>query len=210
MKNQQGISLRLFARGSVLRNRIQRMKHLKRLNRKTACEGSVIDLCRDTVELPDGRIEEWDFVRHKKGGGACVIPVLPDGRLLLIRQYRPAIDEVIFELPAGAKDSPDEDTAATALRELVEETGYTSESLEKLASIRTAVAYCNEVTDIYLACDLIWAGGQKLDEAEEIDTIPFSMPELLDLIFSGKMQDAKSVIGILAYEAKRHRTGGGA
>ena len=80
------------------------MDELKRLNRRTVFNGRAIDFCKDTMRLPDGRIEEWDFIHHKKGGGACVVPVLPDGRILLIRQMRPAIDRETLELPAGARD----------------------------------------------------------------------------------------------------------
>lgn len=174
---------------------------LRRLGRKTVCEGAVLNFCRDRMELPDGKIEMWDFVYHKKGGGACIVPVLPDGRILMIRQFRPAIDRMTLELPAGAKDADDEDTAVTAARELKEETGYRCAHIRFLCRIKTAVAWCNEQTDIYLAADLQRADGQHLDEAEEIRTEPFELSELCRRIFTGELQDAKSVAGILAYAA---------
>lgn len=178
---------------------------LRRLGRKTVCEGAVLNFCRDRMELPDGKVETWDFVYHKKGGGACIVPVLSDGRILMIRQYRPAIDRMTLELPAGAKDSPDEDTAVTAARELAEETGYRCENVQFLCRIKTAVAWCNEQTDIYLAENLVRADGQHLDEAEEIRVKPAALSELCEEIFAGKIQDAKTVAGILAYVAYKQK-----
>jgi len=176
---------------------------LEKLSRHLAFKGEIVDLYKDTVKLPDGKIEEWDYVHHKKGGGACIVPVLPDGRILMIRQYRPAIDETMLELPAGAKDAPDEDPAETARRELLEETGCSAESLQHLATIRTAAAYCNEMTDIYLADPAMPVQKQHLDEAEEITTEFYSLDELLAMISAGDLTDAKSVCGILAYAAMR-------
>ena len=77
---------------------------LRRIDRELASSGKVLEFYRDTVELPDGHTERWDFVHHKKGGGACVVPVLPDGRILMIHQYRPAVNRETAELPAGAFD----------------------------------------------------------------------------------------------------------
>lgn len=173
---------------------------LRRIKRELVCPGKVLDFYRDTMELPDGKIEEWDFVHHKKGG-ACIVPVLPDGRILMIRQYRPAIDRETLELPAGARDSLTEDTALTAARELKEETGYTSDNITFLARIRSAVAYCSEFTDIYLARDLRPAGGQELDEAEEIRVQPYALEELCRRIYAGEIEDAKTVAGIMAYRS---------
>ena len=131
------------------------MEHkLHRTDRQLASAGAVLEFYRDTMVLPDGQVQTWDYVHHKKGGGACTVPVLPDGRILLIRQFRPAIDREALELPAGARDSSGEDPAVTAARELEEETGYRPGRMTKLAHILTAIAWCNESTDIYLARDL--------------------------------------------------------
>ena len=146
------------------------MEHkLHRTDRQLACAGAVLEFYRDTMVLPDGQVQTWDYVHHKKGGGACTVPVLPDGRILLIRQFRPAIDREALELPAGARDSSGEDPAVTAARELEEETGYRPGRMTKLAHILTAIAWCNESTDIYLARDLEPVSAQHLDEAEEIE-----------------------------------------
>ena len=178
---------------------------LHRTGRTLASAGAVLEFYRDTIVLPDGKEETWDYVRHKKGGGACTVPVLPDGRILLIRQYRPAVDRETLELPAGARDSSGEDPALTAARELEEETGYRPGKMTKLAHILTAVAWCNEATDIYLAEDLVRISGQHLDEAEEIEVSALPLEELCDRIFAGEIQDAKTVAGILAYRSRLAR-----
>ena len=173
---------------------------LKRISREIVYKGSILDFCCDTVELPDGRQEKWDFVRHRKGIGACVVPVLPDGRILMAEQYRPAVDRMTLELPAGGVDGK-ESTAETAARELREETGYAAGCLRLLCSIDTAVAYCNERTDIYLAENLVKAGGQQQDEAEDIRVVSCSRKELKEMITEGKIRDAKTIAGLLAWWA---------
>lgn len=177
--------------------------HLKRLSRSLAYSGSVVDVYQDTMELPDGCIQKWDFVCHKKGGGACIVPVLADGRILMVRQYRPAIDRETLELPAGAVDAEDATTEDTARRELREETGYTAEKWKLLLRLKTAVAYCNEYTDVYLASELKDFHGQALDEAEEIRLRAIEPEVLLQDIYSGRIQDSKTVAGILAYTNRK-------
>ena len=115
---------------------------LTRLGRKTACEGSALDFMRDTMRLPDGREEIWDFVHHKKGGGAAVVPLLPGGRILMIRQYRPAVGRETLEIPAGTCDREDKNREMTASRELLEETGYR-------AGRMTLLGQCNPNPAIY-------------------------------------------------------------
>ena len=177
------------------------MGHLKRLQRELKYSGTILDFYEDTVELPDGQQQKWDYVHHRRGGGACIVPVLEDGRILMVRQYRPAIDRWTLELPAGAKDEA-EATTNTAGRELQEETGYaTGKPLIQLATIRSAVAYCNEMTDIYLALNVRQTSEQHLDEAEEIRTELHTLQDLLAMIRDGVLQDGKTVTGILAYAA---------
>lgn len=177
---------------------------LKRIGRELVMPGKVIDFYRDTMELPDGKIEKWDYIDHKRGG-ACIVPVLPDGRILMIHQYRPAIDRETLELPAGARDSVQEDTAVTAARELEEETGYRSDNITLLLKLKSAVAYCSEFTDVYLAENLIPIDGQHLDEAEEIRIEAFALDTLLEKIYSGQIQDAKTAAGILAYSTRLYK-----
>ncbi len=173
------------------------MDHVVREERKLIYAGSILDIYSDTMRLPNGNTEEWDFVSHRKGA-ACVVPVLPDGRLLLVRQYRPALDRFTWEVPAGCRDSLTEDTAITAARELEEETGYKAGKVEPLIKLRPTVAYCDEFIDVYLATELT-PGQQHLDDAEDIVVEAFTLDALMDMIYAGELQDGKTVAGILAY-----------
>ena len=173
---------------------------IKRLNRELVYKGAILDIYKDTMDVGNGKIEEWDFVAHRKGA-ACIVPVLPDGRILMVRQYRNALERDTIEVPAGARDSVTEDTLVCAVREMEEETGYTSNKVSKLLSLRTTVAFCNEMVDVYLAEDLV-PGEQHLDDAEDIRVEAFELDTLKQLIYEGTIQDAKTVAAIMAYACK--------
>ena len=140
------------------------------------------------------------MVSHRKGA-AAVVAVLPNGKLIMVRQYRNALERETLEIPAGSRDSVTEDTAICAARELEEETGYKAGQLELLISLRTTVAFCDEFIDIYLATELTKT-AQALDENEFVDIEEYSLSELLDKIFATEIQDGKTVAGILAYNAR--------
>jgi ADP-ribose pyrophosphatase len=97
----------------------------------------------------------------------------------------------------------DEDTRICAARELEEETGYRAGKLEKLLSLKSTVAFCDELIDVYLATDLMKIGEQHLDEAEDIDIELYDLEDLLLMCYSGELQDAKTVAAIMAYAAKK-------
>ena len=173
-------------------------EHVERIDRTLVRQGAIIDIYEDTVQLPNGDIEKWDFVAHRMGA-ACIVPVTPEGRILLVRQYRPALDRYTWELPAGCRDEADEPTDITAKREMEEETGYTSDDIIQLLSLKSTVAFCNELIDVYLARDIRRIGEQHLDPAEEISLKEWELSEVLEEIYSGRLQDGKTVAGILAY-----------
>ncbi len=173
------------------------VQKLKRVKRELACAGVIVNMYTDYIEMPDGGLAKWDYIEHKKGA-AAVLAALPDGRIVMVRQYRNALDRVTLEIPAGARDSVTEDTAICARRELEEETGYTCGKLEKLLSLKSTVAFCNEFIDVYLATDLT-PGEQHLDEDEYIDIVPCELSDLCKKIYAGEIQDAKTVAAILAY-----------
>ena len=173
------------------------VQKLKRVKREMVKEGVIVDMYADYMEMPDGKVVHWDYIEHRKGA-AAVLPVLPDGRILMVRQYRNAIDRITLEVPAGARDSITEDTAVCARRELEEETGYTCGKLEKLLSLKSTVAFCNEFIDVYLATELT-PGKQQLDEDEFIDIVTCDLSELCEKVYAGEIQDAKTVAAILAY-----------
>lgn len=173
---------------------------IKRVKRVLEHRGSILDIYSDYMELPDGKVEKWDYVEHRKGA-AAVIPVLPDGRILMVRQYRNALERFTLEIPAGSRDSVTEPTIECAARELEEETGYRCEHLEFLLSLRTTVAFCNEMIDVYVAAELE-PSKQHLDEGEFIELESYSLEELCRLIYAGEIQDSKTVAAIMAYKNK--------
>ena len=148
--------------------------------------------------MPNGNTAEWDYVEHRKGA-AAVLPVLDNGNILMVKQYRSAVDCISLEIPAGSRDSVTEPTIECASRELEEETGYRSENLSFLLSLRTTVAFCDEFIDVYLARDLV-KSTQHLDEGEAIDVEAHDVDELCEMIYAGKIQDSKTVSAILAYK----------
>lgn len=173
------------------------VQKIKRIKRELVRKGVIVNMYTDYMEMPDGRIAEWDYIEHKKGA-AAVLAVLPDGRILMVKQYRNALDRMTLEIPAGARDSVTEDTAVCAKRELEEETGYACGRLEKLLSLKSTVAFCNEFIDVYLATELS-PGVQHLDEDEYIDIEAYELSELCEKVYAGEIQDAKTVAAILAY-----------
>ena len=175
------------------------MDDFKRLSRDLVQKGAIIDYYQDTVQVPNGNIVKWDFIKHN--GAAAVVPVDEEGRLIMVSQYRNALDRYTLEIPAGGLNSPDEPTRDAAERELAEETGYHAEQIEFLISIRTTVAFCNEKIDIYVATGLT-PGHQNLDDDEFVDVKAFTVEELLDKIYAGEIEDTKTISAILAYKVK--------
>lgn len=172
---------------------------IKRINRELKYEGSIVKVYMDEVELPDGKIAKWDFINHD--GAAAVVPVTEDGKILMVKQYRNALDRYTLEIPAGKLDDKLEETKVCAARELEEETGYKAGKLELLITLRTWVAFTNEKIDVYVATDLT-PTKQHLDEDEFIDVKAYELEELKEMIFCGELQDTKSISAILAYDVK--------
>lgn len=176
------------------------MEEMKRLNRELMYKGAILDIYKDTMEFANGTQEEWDFVHHRMGA-AAILPVLPDGRIVMVRQYRNALERETLEIPAGCRDSVTEDTGICATREMEEETGYKSSHVEYLLSLRTTVAFCDEFVDVYVAKDLE-KGTRHLDDAESIDVEIYTLEELCQMVYEGKIQDSKTVAAIMAYSNK--------
>ena len=175
------------------------IERIERINRTLVAKGKIVDYYQDTVKIPNGNIAVWDFIWNK--GAAAVIPVREDGKIIMVRQYRNAIDRETIEIPAGGLNYPKEPTLDAAARELEEETGFKSENLEFLIRIKTTVAFCNENIDIYVARNLK-PTKQNLDEDEFINVEVYSLEELCEMIYSGKIEDSKTVSAILAYKNK--------
>lgn len=175
------------------------MEEFKRLARDLVHKGVIIDYYQDTMQIPNGNIVKWDFIKHN--GAAAVVPIDDQGRLIMVRQYRNALERYTLEIPAGGLNGADEPTKDAAARELTEETGYTADKLELLLTIRTTVAFCNEKIDIYVATGLT-PGKQNLDEDEFVDVKAYELDELVHKVLTGEIEDAKTVSAILAYKEK--------
>lgn len=174
-------------------------EEFKRLERTLIQNGKIIDYYQDTVQVPNGNVVKWDFIGHK--GAAAMLAVREDGKLLMVRQWRNALDRYTLEIPAGGKNSVDEPTQTAAVRELEEETGYIAGKVQFLLSIYTTVAFCNEKIDIYLARDLKRREDQHLDEDEFIDVKACELDELVQMIYDGKIEDSKTVSAIMTYKS---------
>ena len=169
-----------------------------RMDRQLKYTGAILKIYEDTV-IANGHEAHWDFIHHD--GAAAVVPVTDDGKLLMVRQFRNALNRETLEIPAGKLDDPNEPKIECAYRELEEETGYRCEKLEYLISMNTTVAFCDEAIDIFVARNLI-PSHQHLDEDEVIFVEEWDIADLEELIYSGKMTDAKTVAAILAYARK--------
>ena len=156
---------------------------VKRLKRELKYQGTILKMYEDTVEV-NGHQAKWDFIHHD--GAAAVLPVTEDGKILMVRQYRNALDRYTLEIPAGKLDSPD---------------GYRCDHLEYLMSVNTTIAFCDEALDIFLALDLKKT-HQHLDPDEEIEVEAWELSDLLKRIYAGELTDGKTVSAILAYACK--------
>ena len=178
-----------------------RNAELRLLSREVLYTGRVIDLVVDRIEYPSGTTGIREIARHP--GGAVTVPILDDGRVLLVTQLRYPIGPRVTELPAG-KLSPGEEPKAAAGRELAEETGYGASSLEHLVTVFTTPGFCDEELHVYLARGLTpLPGGARREEGEltmTLEAVPFA--EAVSRAVRGEFPDAKTIIGLLLAEKR--------
>ena len=156
-------------------------------------KGKFLHAFRDTVKLPDGGTASREYVVHP--GAVMVIPMLDDGRLLMERQFRYPVGQVMIEFPAGKID-PGEGTLACAQRELLEETGYTAREWAKAGVLHPVISYPTEFIEVWFARGLV-AGERQLDEGEFLELFEATPQELADWCRDGKITDAKTLTGML-------------
>jgi len=173
------------------------IKKFELLDRKIVRKSNILTYCDDTLKLPDGRIVTYDTMLHN--GAAAVIAVTDEGKLVMVRQYRHSFDRITLEIPAGGRNGNEEFIEA-AKRELREETGYECSEIEYFMTIDTAIAYCDEKIEVFLAKGLKKT-DQNLDPDEFIEVEEYSVKELADLILKGKIMDSKTVSVIMTYYA---------
>ncbi|HEY2827987.1 MAG TPA: NUDIX hydrolase [Pirellulales bacterium] len=151
---------------------------------------------RISRRTPDGSTHTHEVVKHP--GSVVILPVLAPDQVCLIRNYRVAVGETLWELPAGTLER-DEDPTDCARRELVEETGYRAGHLEKLCEFFLSPGILHERMHLFLATDL-QAGAATPESGEEIQTHVMSLDDALRLIETGELHDAKSLVGLLMYD----------
>lgn len=160
--------------------------------------GRVLNLDVDTVRFPDGSVGELEMIRHP--GASAVIPFLsdpagPDPQVLLLRQYRYAAEQVLYEVPAGRLD-PGESPEACAHRELREETGCTAGKMEHLTTMYTTPGFTDEKIHLFMAWELE-RGDHEREKDEFIETVTLPLSRVLAMIQGGDVIDGKTVVAIL-------------
>jgi len=170
-----------------------------KVSSESVFDGKLLHVRRDSVRLPDGSIATREYVVHP--GAVLMVPVLSDGRLVVVRQFRYPVGRVFIEFPAGKLD-PGESEIATAKRELEEETGYAATTWTPLGGIHSVVGYSDERIDFFVAEGLIEIGA-KPDDGEFLEVIVMSLDEMLAALDRGEITDAKTVAALLLYARRR-------
>jgi ADP-ribose pyrophosphatase len=162
-------------------------------------KGRVAEFHRVGVRMPDGRVVQRDFVHYN--GAAVILPVLADGSIVMIRNYRFAVEEHLLELPAGMIDGPEAPEAAAG-RELIEETGYTAGRIELLGTFFTGPGTTDERMYAFVATDL-QAGSQHLEVYEQIKVEAHGADEVRRMTADGTIHDGKTIAALALYWLKQ-------
>ena len=158
-------------------------------------EGRVIQVQVDTVRLPNGEQSTREIVKHP--GAVGIIPMTADGKLIVVEQYRKALERTIVEIPAG-KIEPGEELTVCALRELEEETGYGTQNLTYLQEVVTSPGFCDEVVHIFVARDIFKIDNPAgLEDDEFVEVKAVTLEEAQQLMAQGAICDAKTIIAVM-------------
>lgn len=162
------------------------------ISSETIASGGMLIVKRDQVRLPNGHASQREYVVHP--GAVVVVPILPNGNVILERQFRYSLRQVFIELPAGKIDA-NEAILTTGQRELLEETGYTATEWTLLGHQHPCIGYSNEVIYMYMARGLSAGAHQRdADETLEIFDLPFD--QCLSMIQAGEITDGKSIVAL--------------
>lgn len=166
------------------------------ISSETIASGGMLNVKRDQVRLANGNISQREYVTHP--GAVVIVPVLPNGNIILERQFRYPLHQVFVELPAGKIDAG-EDVLVTGQRELLEETGYSASDWMKLGLQHPCIGYSNEVIHMYLARDLT-VGAHQRDVDELMEVFELSFADCMQMIEAGEITDAKTIVALFFAE----------
>ncbi|KAA0550354.1 NUDIX hydrolase [Bacillus sp. BGMRC 2118] len=171
------------------------------LSSQTIFQGRVIDLLVEEVQLPDGKTSNREIVKHP--GAVAVIPVTNEGKVIMVEQYRKALERSIIEIPAG-KLEKGEEPEHTARRELEEETGYICETLTHVISFYTSPGFADEIVHLYIAEGLTKKENKlELDEDEFVEVMEVSLDEAIQLVHEQRIFDAKTAYAVQYLQMKK-------
>lgn len=177
------------------------MEKIKRIDRSLVYKGAWISMYTDSMAFANGNFADWDFIHHN--GAAAMVAEDADGKLIMIRQWRPGAEGEILELPAGGIN-PEEDPMDAAVRELREETGALCEEAKPLLMIQPSPAYNDEKVHMFY-CRVTGYAELELDENEYVTIERYSLEELIEKILAGEISDSKTVAGLFAYQELMRR-----
>jgi len=169
----------------------------KTLESEMIYKGKILNLRRDKVTVENGTSYR-EIIEHN--GGAVCAAITDEGKIVMVRQYRKAVERVVLEVPAGKREA-DEEPLETIKRELREETGYSAGHIELMTAMEPSVGYTAEVLYIYFATDLV-PGETDYDENEAMDVVEYDFGEIYDMVVNGEIKDAKTIIAILLAEKR--------
>lgn len=172
----------------------------KTVSSRLIFDGKVVHLYKDTVRLPDGAESVREYVKHI--GAVCILPLTDDGEVILERQYRYAVRQILTEIPAGKLDAPDEDPLEAAKRELREETGATAREMIPLGDFYGSPAILGERIRMFLARGLTF-GETEFDEDEFLEVFRLPLDEAEAAVLRGEIPDGKTQAAILRAAAMR-------
>ena len=173
----------------------------KTLTSEVLFEGRVVTLTKDTALLENGKTATREVVHHH--GGACIVPYFEDGTICMVRQFRYAMQQELWELPAG-KLEKGEDPFLAAQRELEEECGVTAERFINLGVLYPTVGYDSEKIYIWAAKGLK-PTSQHLDDGEFLDVAGLPFDDVLQMVMTDEIRDSKTVTAMLKYAWLRQR-----
>ena len=173
---------------------------LEVLRNRRVYDGKLFQVDVEDVRLPSGRESVREIVRHP--GAVALLVVDPDGKLLLVRQYRRPVDRQLLEIPAGTREAG-EDAETCARRETQEETGYQAAHVERLGGFYSAPGFCTELLDCYLCTDLS-DSDLRPEEDEDLSLERMSVAEAWQAAARGEITDAKTLAALLLYAAHKN------